>query len=142
MLHTAGVSRYGGPQWVRFASRQLAPTAPATTVFIALRGGTRGGGGGGWGRRLGGGGGTRINLNKVSSAKVSVELLGGVPATYQGLLQPPKGTELQGGSGKVGGGGGGWGGASVVVSRRTVRSRHSPPIRDCPKPATYVQLRS
>ena len=26
----------GGPQWVRFASPQLAPTAPATTVFIAL----------------------------------------------------------------------------------------------------------
>ena len=25
-----------GPQWVRFASPQLAPTAPATTVFIAL----------------------------------------------------------------------------------------------------------
>ena len=26
----------GGPQWVRFASPQLAPTAPATTVFITL----------------------------------------------------------------------------------------------------------
>ena len=26
----------GGGQWVRFASPQLAPTAPATTVFIAF----------------------------------------------------------------------------------------------------------
>ena len=26
----------GGPDWVRFASPQVAPTAPATTVFIAL----------------------------------------------------------------------------------------------------------
>ena len=32
MHHTTG----WGPQWVRFASPQLAPTAPATTVFIAL----------------------------------------------------------------------------------------------------------
>ena len=31
-----GLLLVGGPQWVRFASPQLAPTAPATTVFIVL----------------------------------------------------------------------------------------------------------